>query len=757
MTSLIAPIFAAVVALFVPGYLILRILRFSRLTAAAASPLASCVIYGVLPILYDAAHVRCDIVTMFAIPCIVLLGCFLISAQRMKTGNAVIFRIFVTPSSWRSRNNARDTGYDWAILLLYLGCGIAVGLIAFVANLGSPEAFFSRYDNQTHLNLAQAFVDSGQWCALHHKRYAASLACQIPMTSGSGSSFYPTTWHALVALVTLMAATKVTIASNALVFVVAAIVFPAGMYLLMRALFGDKRMVIAFGALASVAFATYPWVFAIKGPTFPNMLGYAVMLPFMAVVIGFAEQGLIRAQLPRFVIFMLIAFASMAIAHTNSLFTAFVFLAAYGGHYIWKYAGAHSEKRGRARTIAMLVYLAAIAAFWAFCITTPILHGVVGYNHIENNGFWFSLKGLLLLTLTINSIQYAVLIVVIVGIIGCIRRRMWWILVPIAYMAFGYFISRYSAQPWLTIFMGLWYSLPYRAAACLCIFLMPVAALGFTDISRGCAALATKLVPPIRFVARYPQTITAVLVVLFALATYAPVGITIHGHYIQTPYNSVYGKLAEIYKQDANRVYGAEEVAFVDKALAITGKDALVINQPNDGSLFAYGVNHMNAYYRSSALKRQTDDSNTLRKHLNEYATNQKVQEAVRDTGASYVLQLDQGVSYENLIKLPQYYKKNRNGWIGIDRIRDDTPGFTCVLAEGDMRLYRIDDLSDETANGSAGAGKATGQSNEAATGETTADEAASQPGETATGEMSATTTAAATTAAASAQSAEAR
>lgn len=28
--------------------------------------------------------------------------------------------------------------------------------------------------------------------------------------------------------------------------------------------------------------------------------------------------------------------------------------------------------------------------------------------------------------------------------------------------------------------------------------------------------------------------------------------------------------------------------------------------------------------------------------------------------------------------------------WRGIDSIRDDTPGFEAVLAEGDMRLYKI-------------------------------------------------------------------
>ena len=28
--------------------------------------------------------------------------------------------------------------------------------------------------------------------------------------------------------------------------------------------------------------------------------------------------------------------------------------------------------------------------------------------------------------------------------------------------------------------------------------------------------------------------------------------------------------------------------------------------------------------------------------------------------------------------------------WVGIDGIRDDTPGFRVLLSQGDMRLYEI-------------------------------------------------------------------
>ena len=64
------------------------------------------------------------------------------------------------------------------------------------------------------------------------------------------------------------------------------------------------------------------------------------------------------------------------------------------------------------------------------------------------------------------------------------------------------------------------------------------------------------------------------------------------------------------------------------------------------------------------------------------------MQEAVESIGAEYVLQLDQG---EPDVESPRLFTyENGKKWRGIDGIRDDTPGFEVVLAEDDMRLYKI-------------------------------------------------------------------
>ena len=78
-----------------------------------------------------------------------------------------------------------------------------------------------------------------------------------------------------------------------------------------------------------------------------------------------------------------------------------------------------------------------------------------------------------------------------------------------------------------------------------------------------------------------------------------------------------------------------------------------------------------------------------IRERLNELASNEDVQEAVRESGAEYVLLLDQG-NVEAQPKRDSKYREKQ--WVGLESITDDTPGFSVVLGDDDMRLYRIDD-----------------------------------------------------------------
>ena len=126
--------------------------------------------------------------------------------------------------------------------------------------------------------------------------------------------------------------------------------------------------------------------------------------------------------------------------------------------------------------------------------------------------------------------------------------------------------------------------------------------------------------------------------------------------------------------------------------MALIPKDAVVINSPGDGSVWAYGINGLNTLYRDIHVKPQTANAAIIRRNLNKYAKSRVVQQAVRDVNASYVLLLDKGIPYWYGHWLWQYSPEQLKYWRGIDAINDKTPGFTTVLAEGtQMRLYKID------------------------------------------------------------------
>ena len=136
----------------------------------------------------------------------------------------------------------------------------------------------------------------------------------------------------------------------------------------------------------------------------------------------------------------------------------------------------------------------------------------------------------------------------------------------------------------------------------------------------------------------------------------------------------------------------AEELDFSKRALSMIPPGSLVLNEPNDGSVFLYSLCDANMYYRQFALPSNPDEetgaSRLLRESLAEVTENVDVQNAVHSLGAQYLLVLDlEGHADNRRRYLPSY---SPDQWSGIDAVNDATPGFEVLMSEGDMRLYRI-------------------------------------------------------------------
>lgn len=186
------------------------------------------------------------------------------------------------------------------------------------------------------------------------------------------------------------------------------------------------------------------------------------------------------------------------------------------------------------------------------------------------------------------------------------------------------------------------------------------------------------------------KTASAVTVVLvFATLNYLPVRAMLGGG--QDAFAGIASFSAALNDGSAMDVYDEAERQFVEEVESAVSDEALVVNQPYDGSLFAYGLSGLNLYYRDmSGYGSQDEESRSvaLREGLVSWPADGRVEDAIRSTGAEYVLILERDP--ERAKEFFALY--NEGDWAGIEAIDDSTPGFEVVLAEDDMRLYRITD-----------------------------------------------------------------
>ena len=148
--------------------------------------------------------------------------------------------------------------------------------------------------------------------------------------------------------------------------------------------------------------------------------------------------------------------------------------------------------------------------------------------------------------------------------------------------------------------------------------------------------------------------------------------------------------------------YGLDgsQFAFLQRVKEAVPDNELILNVPNDGSAWSYGIGGPNVNWRGFKQSRAVVPQETLRLHLADINTNKDVQEAVEDGGFHYLLRLDSGADTANRLRKSGYRYKAED-WVGFESVTDETPGFEVVLSDGDMRLYKIVDEPSDFADNS--------------------------------------------------------
>lgn len=662
-TTFFAAIGVLAVVLFVPGYWLARGLGMERFGAFCFSPVLSVAGYCLVGAAAGLAGVPMSAWLILAI----VFGVYGLGYVA-----CLIARRGSLPSS-------QGEAFHRCLMWGMVGCvafSSLVTLYAYILPLNGPESFAQIYDNAFHLNLIHAFTESQRYSFLQAATSPAAALAPFDQIV-----YYPAAWHVVAALGADLMGLSAACAENVANVVFVALVFPLGMYWFLAGLFGDRKCWLAICGLCIPAFVAFPWGFLVAGPLYANMAAFALLPACMGVFMRLVNAETAGAAI-RYAILLVLGGVALAASQPNAVFTAMVVLAPYLVCSVYRRSKS-SLGTSRARMLATVV-AGVLVLLWVVARALPLFSGVVNYpwspyvsNPFQGIVDYVSLGGR-------NAIaQTALSFMVIVGSLATISMRKYrWLLFSLIFFGIGYLSAAWTHGGILgSFFSGFWYNDVDRLAASAVFPMIPLAVIGLSVCAQVVGGVLRGALE-----GRSGRPFAVGMIVLFVVSVYAPTFI-LPGHGEQP--TAFGGRRGQAESLAAERVYLEEqEEAFIQKCKELIGDDACVVaNMPYDGSVFAYAEDNLNVLFRHYAPANGEEES-VIRQHLDELATNESVQAAVKALDVRYVMLLDSPEGEESTVNHVFF---NEDAWSGVSSITDQTPGFKLVLSEGDMKLYEIE------------------------------------------------------------------
>ena len=678
--SFFVAILATVFILYAPGFLLMKAARQTSINALAFAPPLTLAIYAIVEIVLSKAGVPGNWYTIFLPFLIVAILLFIFSiCMRHKEKRSI--RCALT--------NLSDTFPYWMMVVLYVAVGSVVSLIVFIRHMHGPNSYTQLYDNAWHMGIIQKFLASGDFSTLNAGDIVAT----------SGSTFYPTGWHSLVALVASMTGFSVPVCINASIFVILSIVYPISMFVLVGKLSAYNNNVIVAGAFTALMFAAFPWRFLTFGPLYSNLLSFSIIPLVITVALNMVEAK--RGVKERIFLVSVFVLSTIGVAVTqpNAVFTMGLLVAPYIFLQIpgyLEYAGI-TKHRNIAVAGACVALMMAIAGVWSLIYNAKFMQRTVTWQ-------WPSYEKKIQAFIDIAFVgfrnaepQILLGVLVLIGMVYTVfHKRLLWITCGYIIMCGFYAVSSSTEGFLKNVLTGFWYHDQYRLGASAVFYGAVLAAMGLWNLM----IVIVRLVPENLIGAsnsRNKCILSTFCVLLIVLVNYFPsFYLSGRGDYV-TAFGAITRDISYWNSPSEPKSYTATEAAFVEKVKKVVPKEAIILNQPYDGSAYAWGQNGLNVYYKAwegNWMGAPSEDNSLISESLDKIASNREVKEAVRRVGAKYLLVLDKSdfSKDKNDVSMMKsiYASYPERKWSGIDEVSDATEGFKVVLSQGAMRLYRI-------------------------------------------------------------------
>lgn len=362
----------------------------------------------------------------------------------------------------------------WPIVAAAAIGGAAIG-VSLVIGLKGPDHVSQSYDAIFHLNAVRFVLDTGSGSP-----FDMTLA-----TAPGAAVYYPTPWHALVALVVQLTNASIPLATNAVMMLVACVIWPVGAVALGRAVAGPSRRATLAAGILAAAFPAFPLLLVRYGVLYPNLLATALIPYALVALLALLNLGPARrsftASTATTVVFFVGALGAMASAHPNAFFafailgTLAVFAAAVRS---WKRAGV-SGMWHRTGIAGGLTLLCAVLLFaWSRATTSD--NGWVGDRSFAA-AVWDAFGS----SPRLEGHAWILTVLIVGGItIAILRRRHRWLVVGyLVLLALFGLANGMPESAWRTAIIGLWYNDAWRIAAMFPLVTLPLATLALTALS----------------------------------------------------------------------------------------------------------------------------------------------------------------------------------------------------------------------------------------------------------------------------------
>lgn len=648
------------VLLYIPGYYALRMVGVRSALALGFSPLLALLSLSVV------THVASSL--MLSLPSLALIGSSVVLTFALSLCMRFVIRRWPIHSSFNAPD-LRQIG-------LAIGAGLVIGLIFFILPLDGAGSFYQENDNIAHLEVVKRFLETGLFDE-----------------GGSYLTSYPSLWRTVAATVASQGSGNVTVAVNAVNFVITAVLFPISGLIYLASFIGERN-ILRLSPLLVLSFVVFPWGFLYFGPLYPNLIGYSVLPLAMALVVYACGSVDLKSFFCLFACF-LGACAVLLRAHPSSIFVGVVVMSPYIVYRLNKILAAKSVRLS-ARYSLIVVFVGSMIGLWTLLYTSPMFHGVVTFDWAPYTGKVQAVANVLFLGLTKSSaVQLSLSLLVLIGAMYCLVMRRWrWLLCSHLLVSLIYIACVSFPVCLQHFFAGFWYNDSFRVAAMFVFTGMPLACIGLASVIRVAEAFV-KLVVSAReeqvYVTNcltYVIPAVAVIAIFFPSFTFAQ----------NITWTTGFGKAFQMLRsgnslaENANAI-DSHELEFLEMVKDEVGDD-IVLNYPYDGSAYAQTLADVNVVNRgwfgySPSIDGKKSNYQLLCESIDKVASDHEVSDAARSEDIKYVLLLDNGAPDVGGC----YYTVGYDGsyWHGLEMLDDSIPGFSIVLSQGDMRLYKID------------------------------------------------------------------